>query len=1097
MSKRKTTTLAAIALRSRWLALSCVVAGVCLLTAGPAVASPPTPGWGITATSQPTVFAPGSMRQQYLIEITNVGSGSTDGSDVTVTDTLPEGLTPVPSGCATSGQTVTCDLGTVVEPGHIVYFAIGVEVSPTVEGTVVNTVSVGGGGAPTVTIAEPTVISSADAPFGIASFSASAIDPDGTPDTQAGGHPYSLTTNIAFNTTGKSAHADFFGDFSTIPGDVKDVLVDPPLGLVGNPQAIPQCTQEQFREQICPISSQVGVSRVESAGGATCPLCGAIGPLSTAVYNMVPPPGVPAQFAFAYDIGGVHVLTRLDARVHSGGDYGLTVVTSGVSQSTPLLHIPVTLWGVPADPSHDDQRCKFLEGIVGVCTGTPGTNSGPNPSTAPPKPFLTMPTACPGAPLRTSLEADSWQEPGNFVFKDATQAAVEGCGSLDFSPTLNARPTTDVADSPTGLSVDLHLPVHEGCEEEAGGEIVCENAEAELKTAKVTLPEGLVVNPSGANGLEGCSAAQIGYKAGTSHPAEFTPGPAECPDASRIGTVKVNTQLLDHPLPGSVYLAKPYDNPFGSLLAIYVAVYDPASGVVVKLPGRVETAPNTGRLTTTFEENPQLPFEDFELEFFKGATAPLMTPPTCGSYATSSALASWAGQSASPGDKYAIDRSPLGSSCASSAAAMPNSPSFSAGTVTPIAGAYSPFVLNLSREDGSQRLSVIDTTLPEGLLGKLAGVPYCPQSAIDAAGAKSGREEQASPSCPSTSEVGSVVVGAGAGPAPYYVGGKVYLAGPYEGASLSLVVITPAVAGPFDLGTVVTRVALQVDPLTAQITAKSDPLPSVLQAGGDGLPLDIRSIALKMDRPSFTLNPTSCDPMSVSGSSLSTLGQGAPLTDRFQVAECGRLGFKPKVKISLKGATKHAGHPALKAVVTYPKKGKYANIARAQVNLPHSEFIDQANLDKTCTKPVLIAGNCPASSVYGKVKAWTPLLENPLQGSVYLVGGFGYKLPALVAELNGQIRVLLVGKVDSGPNHGIRNTFETVPDAPVEKFVLEMKGGPKYSLLENSENLCRKPQRAIARFTAQNGALDEYKPLIANQCGKKNRKHHKRRSSHR
>jgi hypothetical protein len=1104
MSKRKTMTLAAIKSRLRWLALSCVVAGVCLLTAGPAIASPPTPAWGIVSTSHPTNFAP-TEPASYLINIRNVGSGPTDGSDVTITDTFPNGLTPtkcqgdndVFSSCGISGQTVTWTLTGVIEPGQIADVVPLLEVAPTVEGTVINTVSISGGGAPTVTIAEPTTVGSATSPFGIANFAAPVIFPDGTPDTQAGGHPYSLTTNIVFNTKADAGYADFLENPGTISGDVKGLQVDPPLGLIGNPQAIPMCTQEEFREQICPVSSQVGVSRVGFSGGFTCPNCTNVGPFSTAVYDMVPPPGVPAQFAFAYDVGGTHVRTRLNARVDSGGDYGVTVGISGISQTEALLYIPITLWGVPADPSHDDQRCKFLNGSTQVCTGTPGTNSGPNASTAPPKPFLTMPTACPGTPLRTSVEADSWQEPGNFVSKDATQAGVEGCESLDFSPTLKARPTTDVADSPSGLNVDLHLPVHEGCEAEAGGEIVCENAEAELKDARVVLPEGFVINPSGANGLDGCSAAQIGYKAGTSHPAEFTPGPAECPDASRIGTVQVKTQLLDHPLPGSVYLAKPYDNPFGSLLAIYVTVYDPASGVVVKLPGRVETDPNTGRLTTTFEENPQLPFEDFELEFFKGATAPLMTPPTCGSYATSSSLSSWAGQSASPGDKYAIDRSPAGGSCASSAAALPNSPSFSAGTVTPIAGAYSPFVLNLSREDGSQRLSVIDTTLPEGLVGKLAGVPYCPQSAIDAAGAKSGREEQASPSCPSASQVGSVVVGAGAGPAPYYVSGKIYLAGAYEGAPLSFVVITPAVAGPFDLGTVVTRVALQVDPLTAQITAKSDPLPSVLKAGGDGLPLDIRSIALKVDRPSFTLNPTSCDPLSINGSSLSTLGQAAALTDRFQVAECGRLGFKPKVKISLKGPTKHAGHPALKAVVTYPKQGSYANIARAQVNLPHSEFIDQANLDKTCTKPVLLAGNCPASSVYGKVKAWTPLLENPLQGNVYLVGGFGYKLPALVAELNGQIRILLVGKVDSGPNHGIRNTFEAVPDAPVEKFVLEMKGGPKYSLLENSENLCRKPQRAIVQFTAQNGVIAEYKPLIANQCGKKNRKHHKRRSSHR
>jgi hypothetical protein len=240
-----------------------------------------------------------------------------------------------------------------------------------------------------------------------------------------------------------------------------------------------------------------------------------------------------------------------------------------------------------------------------------------------------------------------------------------------------------------------------------------------------------------------------------------------------------------------------------------------------------------------------------------------------------------------------------------------------------------------------------------------------------------------------------------------------------------------------------------------------------------------------MARPQFTLNPTNCEKTAITGEAVGQFGTIVPLIEPFQVGGCKSLAFKPKLQISLKGSTRHAGHPALKAVLTYPKGAGYANIARAQVNLPHSEFIDQGNLNKTCTRPVLLAGACPASTVYGTVKAWTPLLEKPLQGNVYLVGGFGYKLPALVAELGGQIRVLLAGKVDSGPNKGIRNTFEAVPDAPVEKFVLEMKGGPKYSLLENSENLCKKPQKATANFTAQNGATLKLTPKIAISCKKK------------
>ena len=1114
MSKQKTITLAAIALRSRWLALSCVVAGACLLAASPAVAAQPTPGLSVFTRSEPTHIPPGfhfefegfnGPNAQFPIMITNVGSGPTDGSPLTVTDTLPNGMTPTlcqgsfinefGESCTISGQTATMTFTGVLKSGQTTELAVRFEVPEnTPEGTYTNTVSVSGGGATPVTIAEPFVVSSTNAPFGLTDFSAPTLNADGSPSTQAGGHPWSLTTNVTVTTTGRTdGRMEWWGNSSRVSGDLKDILVNPPLGLIGNPQAVPMCTQDEFREQICPASSQVGVSRVDLSS-SDCE-CAGTGPLLQPVYNMIPPPGVPAQFAFSVDFGGIHVRTRLNTRVHSGGDYGLTISTSGIAQST-VLAAPVTLWGVPADPSHDDQRCKYIWSN-GTCTGTPGTNSGPNSSTAAPKPFLTMPTACPGTPLRTLVEVDSWQESGKFVRGEETQPAAEGCESLDFSPTLKARPTTDVADSPSGLSVDLHLPVHEGCTESAGEVDVCENAEAELENARVTLPEGFVVNPSGANGLDGCSAAQIGYQAGTSEPAEFTPGPAECPDASRIGTVKVKTQVLDHPLPGSVYLAKPYDNPFGSLLALYIAVYDPASGVVLKLPGHVETDPQTGRLTTTFDENPQLPFEDLELEFFKGATAPLMTPPTCGSYATSSSLASWAGQSASPGDKYAIDRSPGGGSCASAAAALPNSPSFSAGTVTPIAGAFSPFVLNLRREDGSQRLSVIETTLPEGLLGKLAGVSYCPQAAIDAAAKKSGREEQASPSCPSASELGSVVVGAGAGPAPYYVPGKVYLAGPYEGAPISIVVITPAVAGPFDLGTVVTRVALQVDPATAQITAKSDPLPSVLKAGGDGLPLDIRSIVLKLDRPSFTLNPTSCDPLSVGGTSLSTLGQGAALTDRFQVGECGGLAFGPKLSLSMKGSTKRTGNPALKAVLTMPPGG--ANIAQAQVTLPKGELVDNAHIGNVCARSAYLTGSCPADSVIGHAQAITPLLEAPLEGPVYLVSGYeGHTLPDVGAELNGQIRVLLHGKTDS-VHQALRSTFELVPDAPVTKFTLSLDGGKK-GLIENGGNgLCAGNRRALALFTGQNGKTAELNPKVHAKCTKATKKHrkHRRRASHR
>jgi hypothetical protein len=571
--------------------------------------------------------------------------------------------------------------------------------------------------------------------------------------------------------------------------------------------------------------------------------------------------------------------------------------------------------------------------------------------------------------------------------------------------------------------------------------------------------------------------------------------PLGCPDASKIGTVKITTPLLGEPIEeGGIYLAAQKDNPFHSNYAIYLVAHSAARGLTIKLAGEVKADPTTGQLTATFLNNPQLPFSDLELKFKGGAAAPLVTPQTCGTGNVESSLASWARPSEPVrlSEPFAVTSGPGGSACKGSEAEQPNAPSFEAGATSPIAGAYTPFLLHLSRGDGSQRIKTLNVNLPPGLTGRLAGIPYCPDSAIAQAQARTavgdGALERSSPSCPSASQVGTVSVGAGAGEKPLYVQGKAYLGGPYRGAPLSLAIVTPAVAGPFDLGVVVVRAALLVDPETAQISVKSDPLPTILE----GVPLDIRSIAVSIDRSGFTLNPTSCEAMALGADVESVAGKTASVGNRFQVGDCEDLKFKPKLKLSLKGSTTRTGHPALKAVLTYPQQGGYANIRRAQVNLPHSEFIDQGNLDKTCTKPVLLAGNCPKRSIYGHAKAWTPLLEKPLEGPVYLVGGYGYKLPALVADLNGQIRVVLKGRVDSGPNHGIRNTFEAVPDAPVSRFVLEMKGGKKYSLLENSEPLCRKPQRAIVRFTAQNGRVEQFKPLIANQCGKRKTRRHKR-----
>jgi hypothetical protein len=872
--------------------------------------------------------------------------------------------------------------------------------------------------------------------FGIKpnSFSFAVLDAEGHPDTRAGAHPYEWTTSFTVNTGYAFVEA---GHTEAATANLRTVETELPPGLIAGATATPRCTRVLVSLDQCPAATQVGEIEVVNSHSEH---------IEEGLYNVVPPEGVPVEFG-AVVLNTVRVY--VDGNVRTDGDYGATAKVVGVSAQDNIISSRVSIWGVPQDPSHDARRVCPIPGVQ-VPIG------GGCPATGPLIPLLTNPTSCPGTPLTATLRVDSWQAPNQFLTAKSEIPATTGCSALDFTPKISIAPDTSVADSPSGLNLNLEVPQNET---PAG------LATSALKDTTVALPTGVSVSPSAAGGLEACSEAQIGL-----HSDEAP----QCPNGSKIGTVEVTSPLISDHLSGGVYLATQKANPFGSLLAMYIAAE--ADGARVKLAGRIDADPVTGQLTTTFTENPQLPFSDLKLNLLGGPHGALRTPSACGTYSTHSSLTPWA----RPGEPVTADSPFQISSCAHTGF----TPSFSAGTENPLAGAFSPFTLRIAREDGNQEIGGLETTLPVGLLGSLKGIPYCPDPVLasisEAAG--TGRAQEEHPSCPAASQVGTVTVGAGPGSAPFFTNsGKAYLAGPYKGAPFSLAVVTPAVAGPFDLGTVVVRNALRVDPQATQVTAVSDPFPRILH----GIPLDLRDVRVRLDRPDFILNPTNCEPQTITSRITSTGGAAATPSEHFQVAGCERLAFKPKLAISLKGSTRHAGHPALKATLTYPKGGSYANIARAQVNLPHSEFIDQANLNKTCTRPVLLAGNCPATSVYGKARAWTPLLDKPLEGPVYLVGGYGYKLPALVAELDGQIRVLLVGKVDSGPNHGIRNTFEAVPDAPVEKFVLEMKGGPKYSLLENSEDLCASPQKARARFTAQDGRVLKLQPPISVDCGKK------------
>ena len=893
----------------------------------------------------------------------------------------------------------------------------------------------------------------ARADFGLVpgSATATAVNRDGTLDTQAGSHPYAFSVHFALNTDAEGR---------TEGGVLRDVLTDLPPGLFGNPSALPACPRESFEGVFpnCAPGTQVGVMHVvipELSGELSGPL-----------YNLEPEPGSAATLGFAAS----DFVALLSASVSP--DKGYAVHLDSNSLPLEASEITATIWGTPADPSHDPER--GFEG--GESTDTPQL------------PFLTLPTSC-ESPPQVTLEFDSRFAPGTFVGGDEPAIFRDGggnplsltrCDSVPFQPEVLAAPTTTAADSAAGLDFQLKLP-NKGLWNPREGAIT----ETEPVKTEVTLPAGITANPAAVSGLGVCTPQQ--FKA-----ADTTSGPGQgCPESSKVGSLLAQTPLLDEAIEGSVYLAAPHDNPFNSLLALYIIARAPARGVLVKQAGLVTPDPATGQLSTVFDGLPPVPYSSFEVRLRGGARAPLITPQLCGTYTTSVRLYSFAepGQAVVRSAPFTIATGAGGGGCAASEAQLPNNPTLTAGTTAPVAGAYAPFVFNLARADGEQRFASLQASLPEGLVGRLAGVPYCPEAAIAAAAARSGEGqgalEQALPSCPGASRVGGVIAGAGAGPVPYQVPGAVYLAGPYKGAPLSIAIITPAIAGPFDLGTVVVRAGLYVDESTAKVTVRSDPLPRILH----GLPLDIRSISVRMDRPGFILNPTSCAEKSISAGLISQSGQIAALANRFQVGGCRGLDFAPKLQLSLKGATKRDGHPALKAVLK--QDPEQANIARTAVALPPTEFIDPDHLNNPCTRPQFNAGVCPATSLLGKARAYTPLLDEPLEGPVYFRANGGERdLPDVVADLNGQVHLILVGFVDSIHKKGseasrLRTTFATVPDAPVSRFVLELKGGKKNGLLVNSANICKSANRAIVRMRGQNGKASNSKPRIATSCGKK------------
>jgi hypothetical protein len=890
------------------------------------------------------------------------------------------------------------------------------------------------------------------------SLSVTALRSDGSVENQAGAHPDKFVVNFDVNVDESTQQA--------LGGHIRDVQVRLPPGFFGNPSSIPTCARSEFEgtSPKCSGDTQVGILRANVPG---------FGEPENPLYNLVPPPGLPATLGFSL----FQFTPFQEASVDSENGYGLVVAAPNIPLQ--ITHVTETIWGTPSDPANDPSR------VCGREAGCPA--SSPRPA------YLTMPTSC--GQFNTTISISSKDAPGQYVTETVPMRnsagdpePLVGCDAVPFTPKIASQPTTRLASNPSGLDFELNLP---NLGLKAPGAI----AESQPRKTVVTLPEGVTINPALADGISACSPAQYAAEKLGSAPG------AGCPEASKLGSVVAQTPLLDEPIEGSVYLAAPFDNPFGTLGALYLVARAPERGIFVKQAGKVEFDQGTGQITTTFDDLPPLPYSSFKLHFREGARAPLATPTACGEYKTVARMTPFSSADDSEAvtavGSFQIERGADGGACPSGGTPAFR-PGLMAGTLNNSAGRYSPFNLRLTRTDAEQEFTHFSIKLPPGLVGKLAGIPFCPDAAIELARTREhsggGGEELAAPSCPAASQVGRTLVGAGVGPSLTYVPGSVYLAGPYNGSALSIVAITAARVGPFDLGTVVIREALRVNPETAEVfvdATGSDPIPHIIA----GIPVHARDIRVYTDRPEFTLNPTSCRPTSTastvlgSGTDFATEADDQPftVTSPFQAADCASLNFKPKLAISLKGGTKRNTHPALKAVVTYPK-GLNANIRSAQVTLPHSEFLENAHIKTICTRVQFREGivpgeKCPAASIYGRARATTPLLDEPLSGPVYLRSS-NHPLPDLVVALNsGKINIDLVGRIDSVKGR-IRNTFEALPDAPVSKFVLEMQGGKK-GLLVNSTNLCARPHRAKVALKGQNGMTRSSNPAVKAQCGRK------------
>jgi hypothetical protein len=1068
-----------------------------------ASAAPAAPAWKMDSLAAPTHFStagnpfecsdyPGTCGDAYEVTAMNAGSQPALGErePITFTDTPPPGVefdvvdlflvdnsdtrehdgriggfqSKEEEGCPIEAGVARCTFAGEVPPGYALLIRAWMAVrAPEHDGEqLTNMATISGGGAPTVSTEVTNEVSRAPAPFGLTHFEFYKAGVDGAEESQAGGHPYEVTTTIDLNSVLKPFSGDGNGEGTGIPVSpepVRDVVVDLPLGFAGSTLAAPQCPEAVMSSTShCPPDTVVGHIRTETATEGTS--------INSPIYNLVPELGHPAEFGFIDALAYAHV-AGFASVVPTPAGYVLRFVSSEIAE-VPLNKIVVSFYGDP-----------------GLRDGTRG----------PQVPFFTNPTACSGAPQIATVWLDTWGHPAKFqavsgglVPSNLEEAAwkkmesvsppVTGCNLLSFTPAIGSQPTTHEADKPTGLEFEQRLPQ---------SEVFGTDATPALKDTTIVFPEGMTVDPSSADGLGTCSDAQIGWQGhAPAQPGElydFTESKPECPGSSKIGTLELETPLIPGVLHGEVFLAAQNENPFDSTFATYIVVNDPVTGVVLKLAGEVKLNPGNGQLTATFDETPQLPFSNLKVHFFGGPRAAFATPPDCGTYTTRSELEPWSapgsGPIATPFDNYTIDEN----------CAIGFDPAFTGGSTNLQAGGYTTFQASFERQDSDQELAGATIDLPPGMLADVPSVSECGEAEL-----KAEEADASTGGCPAGSQVGTVEAGAGPGPDPLFVPGKVFWTGPYNGGPFGLAVVVSANPGPFHFGNVVVRQSIRVNPLTAAVTDVSAPFPTFLDPRSpngqvNGIPIKLRRVDVEINRPGFTFNSTNCSKFQVGGQITSTQGQSKTLATPFQVTNCATLKFAPKFAVSTTAKNSKAYGTSLTAKLSYPSapQGTYADITKVKVELPKQLPSRLTTLQKACTLVQFDTNpaNCPSESKIGYATVKTPILPGVLSGPAIFVSHGGEAFPTLTMVLQGDgVTIEIVGTTYISKTGVTSTTFKTVPDSPFSTFELVLPEG-KFSALTALGNLCTQKLVMPSEFVAQNGAeIHVNTPVSVNGCTK-------------